>query len=112
MTMQCCECLKPRVIYTQHKLRMQDELCLRLLADVLYSFGSDLTAEGSSPVYKDLLGHVFARANLTCADKVESSYYSSEVFEDVCIHCGNPDNIVKGKKVTGTQPTCDFRLNG
>ena len=92
---------------------MQDELCLQqLLADVLYSFGSDLTAEGSSPVHKDLLGHVFARANLTCADKVESSYYSSEVFEDVCIHCGNPDNIVKGEKVAGTQPTCDFRLNG
>ena len=59
-----CSVVKSRVIYAQHKLRMQDELCLqRLLVDVLYSFGSDLTAEGSSPVHKDLLGHVFARAN-------------------------------------------------
>lgn len=63
MTMQCCERLKPRVIYAQHKLRIQDELCLQgLLADVLYSCGSqlsDLIAEDSSPLHKDLLGRVF-----------------------------------------------------
>ena len=54
---------------------------------------------------------LFVRANLTCADKVEIPYYSSEVFEDVCIHCGNPDNIVKGDEVAGIQPTCDFCWN-
>ena len=58
---------------------MQDELCLQgLLADVLYSCGSqlsDLTAEDSSPIPKDLLGRVFVRAKLICADKVEISYH-------------------------------------
>ena len=63
MTMQCCECLKPRVIYAQHKLRLQDELCLQgLLTAVVYSCESqlsDLTAEDSSLLHKDFLSHVF-----------------------------------------------------
>ena len=73
---------------------------------------SDLTPEDSSPLHKDLLGRVFVQANLTCSDKVEIPYYSSEVFEDMCIHCGNLDNIVKGEEVVDMLLICDFRWNG
>ena len=34
-----------------------------------------------------LMQSVYVRENLTCNDPIEVPYYSSEKFEDLCIHC-------------------------
>ena len=52
---------------------------------------------------------VFVRANLQCEDKIETPYYSSNSFIDVCIHCGDPDNIVQEER--DILPTCKFCLD-
>ena len=114
MTMPCCECLKPRAFTPSTSSGFKMNYVCKDCSQIYFIAGSqlsDLIAEDSSPLHKNLLCRVFVRANLTCADKVEIPYYSSEVFEDVCIHCGNPDNIVKGDEVEGIQPTCDFCWN-
>ena len=80
--------------------KLQEVLCLgEPLVGMVYSCGSllsELTGQEASPQQTDLTSRMFIRANLVCADKVETAYYSSGVFEDVCIHCGNPDGIIRG----------------
>ena len=100
------------MIHAKRKLKMCDELCLQeLLIDVLHSCGSqliDCIGGDASPLRKELFGRVFIGANLTCTDNMETPYYSSEVFKDVCVHCGNSGNIVKGQEAAAILPTYDL----
>ena len=49
---------------------------------------------------REVVDKVFVRANLQCEDKIETPYmyYSSNSFSDVCIHCGDPDNIFQEER--------------
>ena len=38
-------------------------------------------------------------------------YYSLGVFDDVCIHCGDPDDIIKGEEAADILPTCGGCFN-
>ncbi len=98
------------LLYTQCKLKGSESLCLMaLLTDAWYSCGSllsKLIGNEASPLQKEIIARVFARANITCADKVETPYYSAEMFDSVCIHSGNPDDIVTGEEAADILPTC------
>ena len=108
-TLQCSECLKPRVLYSQRKLRMDEVESLRdQLTGMMYSCGS-LLSELCSPESQEqttVVSRVFVRANLACTDPVETAYYSSGVFDDVCVYCGDPNNIVRGEESADILPTC------
>ena len=109
-TLQCSECLKPRVLYSQRKLRVQEVESLKdQLTGMMYSCGSllsELLGQEISPEQTNIVSRVFVRANLACTDPVETAYYSSGVFDDVCIHCGDPNDIVRGEEAADILPTC------
>ena len=105
--------MKPRVLYSKNKLKVTDQITLQnLLANVNYSCGSvlsDVQDKSMSKSQQELVERVFVRANLQCEDKIETPYYSSNSFFDVCIHCGDPDNIVQGEQ--DVLPTCKFCID-
>ena len=84
--------------YSKNKLKFTDQITLQnLLANVNYSSGSvlsDIQNESLSKNQRELEERVFVCANLQCEDKIETPYYSSNSFINVCIHCGDPHNIV------------------
>ena len=104
----CSECLRPRVLYAQHKLRYQELTTLKaVLQDYFYTCGSvlqDAITDPESPTGL-VLAKVFVRANLTCQDHIEVPFYSSEVFLDICVHCGCSTTFVDNPDI---YPTCSF----
>ena len=110
MTLQCCECIRPRVLYSQRKLKYYELSVLKeILSIVAYSCGSllcELVSQETSSLHRELIGRVFVKANLTCSDKVETAYYSSELFEDVCIHYGSA-SLISREEAVDILPTCD-----
>ena len=96
----------------QRKLKHPEEMCLQnLLCNVMYSCGSQLSnllCDDTPPSYKDLLQRVFVLGNLTCSTRMETSYYSSRAFEKVCVHCGRPDELVKGEEAVDILATCEL----
>ena len=90
----CCgECLRPRVLYSQKKVVYGERVVVRrMLEQILYTCGSKLDIEpiihrGDPPTASTVFTRVMVRMNLTCNDPVEIPYYSSECFEDICVHC-------------------------
>lgn len=110
-TIQCCECLKRRVLYSQRKLKHQDEMLLQeVLSGLMYSCGSqlsDILCDDTPPLQGDLLSRVFVVANLTCSTRIETAYYSSQVFENICVHCGGPD-LMREEEAVDIMPTCQL----
>ena len=108
-TLQCCEWLKPRVLYSQRKLKLQEAQYLKdQLVGIVYSCESllsELFGQETSTEQTDIVSRVFVRANHTCADQVETAYYSSGVFDDVCVHCGDPNDIIRGEEAADILPT-------
>ena len=107
MLIMCSECLRPRVLYSKHKLTFcEEEAVQRSIQNLLFSCGSNfkgITSGNASYVYKfNLFEHVFVRENITCDDCIEIPYYSSERFEDICIYCG----CKVSKLVEGHYPLC------
>ena len=41
---------------------------------------------------EDIVGTVFVRADITCGSIIELPYYSAK-YKDVCIECGNSNNL-------------------
>ena len=71
------QCDKRRVIYAARKLKYDDMERLKRIRDgVQYSCGSVLRDIDCSFRDHKLIGKVYARANLTCADEVVIPYYS------------------------------------
>ena len=67
------------------------------LVCMMYSRGrllSELLGHEISPEQTNIVGRVFIKANVACTNPVETAYYSSRVFDDVCINCGDPNDIV------------------
>ena len=107
----CSECLKPRVIYAQHKLSHLDQSVLdRVFDSFLYSCGSSLSGleeeihSSDHHSVKNLFSRVYARENLTCEAPIEIPYYSSEMFVSVCTHCGCAWTGTE----EGRYPLCDY----
>ena len=105
MLIMCSECLKPRVLYSKHKLTFDEEEAVqRSIQNLLFSCGSNLKElqVEMHPTYKNsminLFERVFVRENITCDDYIEIPYYSSEKFEDICICCAcKVSDLVEGQ---------------
>ncbi|XP_053389758.1 uncharacterized protein LOC128552728 [Mercenaria mercenaria] len=84
----CCECRKPRVIYSKHKLTERQMVQVSLqLSEFDYTCGSYIT----TPANK-LHGVIYMRTQLSCIDPVELAFYSSEVArKDLCCFCATPE---------------------
>lgn len=109
----CCECLRPRVLHSKHKISLGDKNVLkRTLEDILYSCGSSL--KEVSPLIqprddttcKSLFERIFVRENLDCQSPVEVPYFSSEAFEDVCVHCACNSTQTELTHPNGAYPIC------
>lgn len=107
----CCECLKPRVVYSQRKLSIWDERALvHTVEGIFFTCGSSLQGlelevqSGEDPSVATLFSQVFVRANLTCDMPVEVPYYSSEQFAMICTSCGCNTDV----QVEGQYPLCGY----
>ena len=56
---------------------------------------------------QNIFSKVYVRENLSCSIAVELTYYSSNIFPDVCIHCGTKQNLLPTS--TETYPRCRGR---
>ncbi|KAL3889845.1 hypothetical protein ACJMK2_002172 [Sinanodonta woodiana] len=96
-TVNCCECLKPRCIYTKTKLTARDQRALtHTLEKYDYTCGSVITPDGDI-----LQGKVFVRLQLSYAVHIEFPYYASNIGRpDICAHCG-AIGAEKSQEMTG-----------
>ena len=106
---RCKECEFPRVIYAARKLAWLEKKQLKVaLSDYWYTCGSSLqdrfltVEEGLRHTH--VLNKVYVRSNLTCNERIEVSYYSSEMFKDIC-HLCTSDDLVAGQ--LETYPICN-----
>ena len=94
----------------------QTSMCLQdLLCDMMYSCGSklgDLVCADTPPLHGELIDRVFVLGNLTCSTQIETAYYSSQAFENVCVHCGGPDKLVRGEEAVDIVPPCESCFKG
>lgn len=93
MTVACCQCNKPRVVYSPLRLQQAVQKFVHDLAEFLqYSCGSPLYYELPENWSVELKQNSpIVRENMTCSTPVEFAYYSSHKFPDVCAHCGDRD---------------------
>ena len=106
-SIECTECGKQRVIYAARKLKYDEMERLNRIVDLVqYSCGSIMKDIECSSRDQELIGKVYIRANLTCADRVEIPYYSCGVHDPICIHCGSEDDLISGEQATPVYPTC------
>ena len=92
------------MVYAARKLaRLEKEQLKAALSDYWYTCGFSLqdllltVAEGLRRTH--VLTKVYVRSNLTCNERIEVSYYSSEVFKDIC-HLCTSDDLVAGQLET------------
>ncbi len=96
MTVTCCECNKPRVVFSQYCL--EEEVC-KFVRDItsflFYSCGGCLYYELPSNWSDEIKNNApVVRQTLTCSAPVEFAYYSCQKFSNVCVHCGHCDCTV------------------
>ena len=92
--MRCDECNKPRLAFSKHKLKEGESNCLkRMLNELVYTCGSTFS-EYDSEKEDNIMHKVFVKANLSCGQNVEFSFYSCEIYNPVCIHCGCTDDFL------------------
>ena len=102
----CCDCDKPRILYAARKLQLKEIEQLKLeLEMVLYTHGSSLQDLGSS---NPVVSKPSSGKNWSCSDSVKVPCYSSDSFQDVCIHCGTTHNLAE--RETDIYPTCSTYL--
>ena len=93
LVLQCHECEKWRLIYSNNRLSPQERSELSLILEsVQYSCGSalqDIIEHNDGSV----LQKVFTRTNLTCLSSIEIPYYSTNAHETLCFHCGSKETI-------------------
>ena len=78
------------------------------LEQMLNTCGSKLDIEpivlrGDPSSAATVFTRVMVRLNLTCNDPVEVPYYSSECFEDICVHCACQTQCT----IDGQYPICN-----
>ena len=91
---RCDECNKPRLAFSKHKLKERESNCLKpMLNEVVYTCSSTFS-EYNSEKEDNIMHKVFVKANLSCGQNVEFSFYSCEIYNPVCIHCGCTDHFL------------------
>ena len=92
---QCTNCKRWRVAYSQRKLKAEESTELKsLLEDIDFSCGAslqDILHQESS-----ILTKVFVNQNLSCSHSMEKAFYSA-CFDPVCFFCGEEENITANK---------------
>ena len=93
MTVTCCQCEKPRVVYSQFRLQPGvDKYLLELAEFLMYTCGSPLFFELPESWPDEVKENApVVRENKTCSSPVEFAYYSCQKFPDVCAHCADRD---------------------
>ena len=104
----CVECQKPRVIFSNKKLRTSQEMLLAVtVSEYEYSCGSTLFPPSCHNLIKELTINQY----LSCQQPVEVSYYVSDVGrKDLCCHCAGINAIVDPalkKQFKTVLPICD-----
>ncbi|XP_078662870.1 uncharacterized protein LOC144906461 isoform X2 [Branchiostoma floridae x Branchiostoma belcheri] len=106
---ECIECRKPRLVYSERKLTERQKTSLACLySEYEYSCGSVAT-----PPDHLLHSVVFVRTTLTCESRIETAFYGSECGRsDLCCYCASPNAEVneelksKYKTVLPLCPSC------
>jgi len=104
-TVQCTECNKPRVLYSQKALSSSEkQILMRFLQFYQYTCGADIQTlkNDKAPRVCQVLEKVFVRDH-SCCDDVEIPYFSSKAFVDICVKCGSKNNL---QKQGGVHPMC------
>ena len=82
LTVKCCHCKKPRLLYSPKKLKENSLRKLKkMLNDVLYVCGTSFREYEEEPV-------AYSRENIHCSTNIETPYYSIENIRKICICCG------------------------
>ena len=90
LIIQCHECEKWRLIYSKATLTPQEKVELGgILEEIQYSCGSGLQEIEHDD--RSVLQKVFTRTNLTCSSPIELPYYSNNIHEPLCFHCGSEE---------------------
>lgn len=110
----CTDCQKPCVLYAAKKLSAKELSDLdRVLGLFEYSCGTSLqdlaTPDNSTPLINSLVSKVYARHNLACASPVETPYFTSHSFVDICYFCGSDDNLKRADDVYPVCSNCDTK---
>jgi hypothetical protein len=111
-TITCHSCSKPRVLYSEKSLTRAQLVALEAYkAETLFSCDGGALFEEGHP----LLGVVFAQMGVGCDTFVETQYYSSKKFDDVCVRCGSGADLAEAPetalaKYTSVRPLCQSCL--
>ena len=93
----CCECSKPRCIYSASKLSLFEKREIQhALDEGTYSCGMSLFLDSHC-----LRDTIVVREAICCSSLVEATYYSSQrvSFDFCCIHCGSSDHLYDGDEM-------------
>ena len=90
-TVLCTECQKPRLIFSNKKLTLQQELRLaKTLSHYNFTCGSHLLPP-DSPQYMLLLS---TKGNINCAHPIEVAFYGADMGrKDLCCLCASPEGV-------------------
>ena len=112
LQIECVECRKPRVIYSNGKLSDSKLVSLLMgISDFDFTCGAPIL-----PLAHPLVSTAHVRMDLTCATPIEYSYYSSKKIGrvDLCCHCAKPDIPVDqelNKNFKVVLPICETCLS-
>ena len=83
---KCALCMKPRCIYSNNKLNSSVQKEIKsVIEENVYICGGSFADDESY-----LRHSVIVRRQLTCAQPIETTYYSSKIrLPDICFHCGS-----------------------
>ena len=91
LLLECCECNKPRLLFSKKKLSNTETLNFKkALNGLMYTCGAAIIEfkDQINSRYHKILETVFVKENHTCLVPVESIYYSCKVYQDCCVWCG------------------------
>ena len=93
------------MLHSKTKLKLSDiNVLKRSLSGLQYICGSVFS---SYQLDDAIFEKVFVRENLSCVTDIELTYYSTNIFPDVCIYCGTKQNLVP--KSLENNPRCRAR---
>ena len=93
------------MLHSKTKLKLSDINVLKqTLSGLQYICGSVFS---SSQLDNAIFEKVFVRENLSCVTDIQLTYYSTNIFPDVCIHCWRKQNLVP--KSMENYPRCRAR---
>jgi hypothetical protein len=84
----CSQCGRPRAIFSSKRLSLDENAVLtEAFEESFFSCGSHKVVP-ELPKLASIRDVMYANPALTCNDVIEKVYYSSELFDAVCAHCG------------------------